>query len=373
MELFFDLVYVFAFTQLSEHLYEHRNLVGGLQTAVLFLALWWAWDHTAWATGLIDPERPPVVALLAVLMAISLVLSATITTAFEERGSGFAIAYVALQVLRIGFMIWAFGPATRMGRNYRQMLVWALIAGVAWIAGGLVHGADTRLAIWAGAVALDYGVPLLGFRLPRVAPIPVEEWTIASAHLAERCEQVLMVAFGETMLRIGEAYAVHRGTVTVDAALVVGFILIIALWSIYFLHHAVTSPAAPIARSGRDAARVGQSVYTYAHAVMVGAVIVVADAIHLAVEAPGLTPTVGFSIICLGGPAMYLLGIAMSKLWLGHGRGWPPLVGAAALLILGIPAAFGTRLTELIAAMIVASVLSLVAARDSRPAPAVPV
>jgi low temperature requirement protein LtrA len=364
MELFFDLVYVFAFTQLSDNLYDHPTLIGGLQTAVLFLALWWAWDHTAWATGLIDPERPPVVALLAVLMAISLVMSATILTAFEDRGEGFAIAYVSLQLLRAGFMVWAFGWGTNMGRNYARMLAWAAIAGLVWIAGGLVEDPDVRLAIWVVAVALDYGVPLVGFRLPGVAPIPIDDWTVASEHLAERCQQVLMVAFGETMLRIGAAYAQRGDVAGVNAAFIVGFILIFALWTIYFLYHPKRH-AATIGALVGDAARIGQTVYTYAHAVMVGAVIVVADAIHLAVEAPGDSVSVDFSVLCLGGPALYLIGVAMAKLWPGHSRSWPPVVGAAGLLVVGIPAALGTRLTELIAATAVVVALSVVAARDS--------
>jgi low temperature requirement protein LtrA len=291
-------------------------------------------------------------------------MSATILTAFEDRGEGFAVAYVCLQALRAGFMVWAFGWESNMGRNYAQLLVWAWIAGALWIAGGLVHDPDTRLILWALAVALDYGVPLLGFRLPRVGPIAIDDWLFAGAHLAERCEQVLMIAFGETLLRIGEAYTQHRGTTGVDAAFIVGFILIITLWSIYFLHRAPHG-VVTVEDSEVNSARIGQSVYTYGHAVMVGAVIVIADAVHLAVAGPGQSVTVGFSIVCLGGPAAYLLGIAMTKHWLGHGRSGPPLVGTAALLVLGIPAAFGTRLTELIAATIVASALALVAGRDS--------
>jgi len=363
-ELFFDLVYVFAFTQVSQHLYGHPTLVGGLQTAVLFLALWWPWSQTAWATNWVDPERVPVVVLLSVLMVISLVMSAAIPEAFEERGLSFAVAYLCLQLLRGGFMVWAFGWSDAMGRNFAQQFAWVAIAGLAWVAGGLVHEANVRLAIWAGALVIEYGVPLLGFRLPGVEPIQIESWELAGAHLAERCQLVLMISFGETMLRIGEAFTEHRGGTEVDIAFVVGFILIFALWTMYFLHHAERS-IETIGSVGMDVARLGRAAFTYGHAVMVGADIVVAVAIHKAVEEPNASVSVSFAVLCLGGPALYLLGIAMSKRWLGHGRSWPPLVGAAALLVLGIPAAQGTRLTELIAATVVASVLSLVSARDA--------
>src|SRR5262245_56952842 len=105
MELFFDLVYVFAVTQLSHHLAEHLTLRGAVQTLILFLAVWWAWNYTAWATNWIDPDRRPVRALMIVLMGLSLVMSAAIPEAFGERAAAFAIAYVALQLVRSTFMV----------------------------------------------------------------------------------------------------------------------------------------------------------------------------------------------------------------------------------------------------------------------------
>ena len=112
MELFFDLVYVFAVTQLSQYLGAHLTARGAVQTLVLFLAVWWAWNYTAWATNWIDPERPLVALLMLVLMGISLVMSAAIPEAFGARGVTFAVAYVSIQLLRSGFMVAAFGAWT---------------------------------------------------------------------------------------------------------------------------------------------------------------------------------------------------------------------------------------------------------------------
>ena len=138
MELFFDLVYVFAFTQLSELLYEHLTWPAAGETAVIFVALWWAWNYTAWATGWVDPERAPVVLLLSVLMIASLVMATAILEAFDGRGETFAIAYVVMQLLRSGFMVWVFGLREPMGRNYAQLFVWSAISGAIWIIGGTV-------------------------------------------------------------------------------------------------------------------------------------------------------------------------------------------------------------------------------------------
>ncbi len=181
MELFFDLVYVFAITQLSDFLFAHQTARGALQALILFAAVWWAWNYTAWATNWIDPERAPVVALLVVLMAISLVMSAAIPEAFGERALPFATAYVSLQVARSAFMVWAFGRGERMRRNYAQLLAWSAIAGALWIVGALAHG-DGRIVVWLAALAVDLGAPAVGFRLPGADPTPMEDWTLAGSH-----------------------------------------------------------------------------------------------------------------------------------------------------------------------------------------------
>ena len=252
MELFFDLVYVFAFTQLSELLYEHLTWQGGAETAVIFVALWWAWNYTAWATGWIDPERAPVVLCSPLLMVASLVMATAILEAFGARGETFAIAYVAMQLVRSGFMVWVFGLSDRMGRNYAQLLAWSAISGVIWIIGGAVDDPHTRLLLWAVAAAVDLAAPLHGFRLPGAGATPMSDWTVAGGHLAERCPLLLMIAFGESFLRIGESFAAHHGTVASDSAFIVGFILVFALWTIYFLHHA---ESVRDARAGRERTR----------------------------------------------------------------------------------------------------------------------
>ena len=101
--------------------------------------------------------------------------------------------------------------------------------------------------------------------------------------------------------------------------------LIFALWTMYFLHHAKRGAEA-LGRSSTTASA-GRSAFTYAHAVMVGAVIAVAVAIHVAIQIPDASASVAFTAICLGAPALYLVGIAMSKRWLGHGRAGRPCSG----------------------------------------------
>jgi low temperature requirement protein LtrA len=104
-ELFFDLVFVFAVTQLSHTLLGRFSPLGAVQVTLLFLAVWWVWVYTTWVTNWLNPELTPVRILLFLLMLGGLVLSTSIPTAFEGRGLWFAIAYAAMQVGRTLFWL----------------------------------------------------------------------------------------------------------------------------------------------------------------------------------------------------------------------------------------------------------------------------
>jgi low temperature requirement protein LtrA len=306
-ELLFDLVYVFAITQLSHLLLEHLTARGALETAVLLAAVWWAWNYTAWATNWIDPDQPLVRALMLGLMLLSLIMSAAIPEAFRGRGIEFAAAYVGMGVLRGGFMVYAL-RRSRMGRNYAQLTAWTAIAGAAWIGGALVDG-DGRLALWLLALALDYAAPLHGFRLPGAGRTPTSDWTLAGGHLAERGRLVILIALGESLLAVGKTFADLETRAVVFAAFVVGFLMSVSLWSVYFIRGADEGARALAAAA--DPTRVARSGYAYAHGIMVGGIIVAAVGIDLAIAHPtGWTRTATAATI-LGGPGLYLAGSAL--------------------------------------------------------------
>jgi low temperature requirement protein LtrA len=367
VELFFDLVYVFAITQLSDYLFEHLTVRGALQTLVLFTAVWWAWNYTAWATNWIDPERPRVVLLLVVLMAISLVMSAAIPRAFGSRGFPFAAAYVAIQLIRSGFMVFAFGSGETMRRNYAQLLAWSAIAGVGWILGS-VAGGDARLVVWIVAIVLDLGAPLHGFTLPGLGSTPIEEWTLAGSHLAERCQLVLLIALGESVLRVGATFAQQQGSASVDLSFLAGFVATASLWAAYFLGHAERG-ARVISNSAADAARVGRAAYAYAHAIMVAGVIVLAVAVRLTIEDPSAPASAAVTATLLGGPAIYLAGLVLFKRSVGRGKLGPPLLAIAALALLVLLALFADRLVLACAVAAVLAALAVSAGRAAGEAP----
>jgi low temperature requirement protein LtrA len=362
VELFFDLVYVFAVTQLSQNLLHDLTARGALETLVLFLAVWWAWNYTAWATNWIDPERPAVRVLMLTLMLISLVMSAKIPRAFGDEAVGFASAYVAIQVVRSGFMVFAL-RGQRMARNYAQLLAWSCIAGVAWIVGAFLHG-DGRLLTWILALALDYGAPLHGFALPGLGRTPTRAWTLAGGHLAERNRLVVLIALGESILALGKSFSELHASPSLVTAFVAGFVLIASLWWIYFVRYA-DEAALAISRSV-DPTRMARAGYAYAHAIMVAGVIVVAVAIERTMLHPHGDTSAATAAVILGGPALYLAGNALFNFALTGETPRSRLVGIVLLAALVPLATVVEPLVLSIAATVVVLALALATTtRDS--------
>src|ERR1700745_741723 len=133
-ELFFDLVFVFAITQLSHMLLGRFNALGAVQVTLLFLAVWWVWVYTTWVTNWLDPEQTPVRILLFLLMLGGLVLSTSIPTAFEGGGLWFATAHAAMQVGRTAFWLLATPRDRTLARhNAIRILIWLCCSAVFWI------------------------------------------------------------------------------------------------------------------------------------------------------------------------------------------------------------------------------------------------
>ncbi len=166
LELFYDLVFVFAITQISHLLLAHLTWEGVGESLVVLLAVWWSWNYTTWVTNELDPESLVVRLVLIALMLASLVMAIAIPGAFGDRALLFAGAYVAIQVGRHAFLTFvAAGPGSVERERAGRILTWFVAAGVLWIAGALADG-SARTALWLAALAVDYGAPLVTFWSP---------------------------------------------------------------------------------------------------------------------------------------------------------------------------------------------------------------
>src|ERR671914_636157 len=165
VELFFDLVYVFAITQLS-HLILGDLSVGGVARAIfLLLVVWWAWICTTWMVNWFDPASPAVRAVLTGVMLASLLMAAALPEALGEHGVLFAASYVALQVGRNAAAASLLAREHRLRDVFERLVVWSALTGVLWLAGAALDG-DQRLLLWIPALGLDLAAPVAGYWLP---------------------------------------------------------------------------------------------------------------------------------------------------------------------------------------------------------------
>ncbi|HEY0200526.1 MAG TPA: low temperature requirement protein A, partial [Burkholderiaceae bacterium] len=330
-ELFFDLVYVFAVTQLSHQLLHHLTPLGVLETLILWFAVWLGWQYTCWVTNWFDPETPRIRGVIFVTMLLGLFLAGSIPLAFGERGLVFAAVYVAIQVGRTAFIVWELPPGHPLAPNYRRMLCWLLIAAVFWIAGGLAEH-EWRIALWLVAAACEYISPMFGFALPGMGRSDTREWTIEGGHLAERCQLFVIVALGEALLATGASLAdAPAWTATVLLALLATFMGTLAMWWLYFGTSSKDATAA-ITHSS-DPGRIGAN-FHYAHAILVAGIIATAVGNDLVLAHPHGALGTAYVAVLVAGPAIYLLGSAIYKKVVYGAVPMPHAVGVLALAAL---------------------------------------
>lgn len=351
LELFFDLVFVFAITQLSHSLGAHLDVEGAFETLFLLLVVWWAWNYTTWMTNWFDPESLAVRGLLIALALASLLMAIAIPEAFEERGLLFAAAYAGLQITRNLFAARVLTTGTTFHLAMTHLVWWSVAAGAFWIAGGLLDD-SARIALWLVALALDYAGPYARYWTPWGGRVPSTDWQLESAHFAERFQLFVIVALGESIVVTGVTASgldidLGRGT-----AIAVIFLETAALWWLYFnLAAAMAQRRLDLAT---DRARLARDAYTYLHIPMIAGVIVAAVAAERVIAHPGEGLSAAELATVAGGPALYLLGLVGFRLRMAASLSGKRL-GAA--LAIGAAGAIGAALPALATAGLVLAIL----------------
>jgi low temperature requirement protein LtrA len=346
IELFFDLVYVLAITQLTQYLLEHLSLRGAAETLLLLLVVWAAWNYTSWVTNYFDPGTRPVQLMLLAVMLASLIMSASVPQAFGDRGLAFAAALVVIQVGRTTFAVVVLGREHHLFPVFERALVWWSLTGLLWLAGGLLGG-DLRLALWAVAVVVEYGAVWRGFPVLGLGHAATTDYTIAGGHMAERCQQFVILALGESIVITGANLGQRPNSAATVGAFVVAFVGSVALWWIYFDRAAEAGRR--VIAAATDPGRLGVSAYTYFHIPMVAGIIVAAGADELVIAHRTEEATLASTALILGGPALYLAGSAIFKMALWQEVPWSRPVAILALGAL-IPLALVSSALVLLAA-----------------------
>jgi low temperature requirement protein LtrA len=359
-ELFFDLVFVFAVTQVSHTLLGRFTPLGALQTTLLFLAVWWVWVYTSWITNWLNPETTPVRILLFLLMLGGLVLSTSIPKAFESRGLWFAIAYAAMQVGKTVFL-WVSTPPARTGArmNAVRITAWLSLSAIFWIAGGFAEG-HSRLVLWAVALAIEYISPAARFWIPKYGASQVSDWVVEGGHMAERCAGFIIIALGESIVVTGATFADLTWTLETVSAFASALIGAIAMWWIYF-HKGAEAGSEQISRSS-EPGRLARLAYTYLHMPIVAGIILSAVADELVLTHPAEHSDPRTVLSAIGGPLLFLIGTILFKHTF---RGFLQLSHGVGIIALAVLAWFASTLSPLMLSILTSATLIMVAAWES--------
>ena len=359
-ELFFDLVFVYAVTQISHALLADFTLLGVLHVTLLFLAVWWVWVYTSWITNWLDPEKTPVRLLLFALTLGGLVLSTSIPSAFDGRGLWFAIAYAAMQVGKTVFL-WVCTPPSRdLARmNAIRITSWLAVSAIFWIAGGLMQG-QSRLVLWAMALAIEYVSPVVRFWIPRYGASSIADWVVEGGHMAERCAGFIIIALGESIVVTGATFADLTWTSENVVAFVAAFVGSLAMWWIYF-HKGAEAGSEEISRSS-EPGRLARLAYTYLHMPIVAGIIVTAVADELVLKHPAGHSDLKTVLSAIGGPLLFLFGTILFK----HSfRGFLQLSHGAGIVALCLLAWFAGDLSPLMLSIVTSAIMIVVAVWES--------
>lgn len=357
LELFFDLVYVFAIGQLSHQLLAHPTWTGAAQTLVLYLAVYAAWAYTTWAVTLVPAEDPRTRRMLLTVMLLGLFMNAAIPRAFGDAGWVFVVTFL---LIHLGRTVWLLrvGLARRDQEHWRRVLVWFAAAAPFWVTGAAVDG-GARLEWWAAATLIELvgtwtAHPLPGRRLDS------RQIGFAGGHLLERGRLFMIIAFGEAVMTTGTALTTapyEPMTLLTSGVALTGTI---ALFWLFF------SRSEHIVRhyeQTEDPIRAGRS-GVYSLMASVAGMIAAAAGDERVIAHPahaGITTT----LLLFGGPALYI----GAQTW--HGRTLfdeLPTARLTALSALIVGCAATTAAPACLAAVIAAAiVVALAAFEDRRP------
>jgi len=297
LELFFDLVFVYAFTQVTQ-LMTHDLTWGGMGHGLLVLAaLWWAWTGFAWLTNILEPEEGLVRAGVFGAMIAMLVAAIAVPGAFGADAILFGIAFLLVRLLNLGLD----AVAGRHDPGLRLALVRfappAALAPVLILLAGFFDG-PAQVALWILALAILY----LGAMIGRGAG-----WRVEPAHFAERHGLIVIIALGESIVSIGVGSRAESLTPGVVTAAVLGMVVLCALWWTYFDVIAVLSRQELSEATGAARARLARDYYTYLHFPMISGIVLFALGLRITIDQVGEPLATIPAVALCGGLSLYFL------------------------------------------------------------------
>jgi len=351
LELFFDLVFVFAFTQVTSLLVDDPTWGGVLRGMLVLAALWWAWSGYAWLTSTLDVDEGGVRLAMLASMGAMLFVALAVPGAFGDDAVLFGVVYLLVRVLHLILYAIVSRDDPDLRTALLRIVPTELFGASLLVLAGFLEG-DERIGVWVVALAIDYCGP---------AVRGLSGWRIAPEHFAERHGLIILIVLGESIIAIGAGAGLELVPgVMVAAAL--GMVVVSALWWLYFDVAAIFARSRLMQASGVEQARIALHSYSYLHLPMIAGIVLFAlgleEALHDVAEALDTVPAVA---LC-GGASLYLLG-HVASLFQTTGRVFRRRTVGALVLLALIPAA--VAIPALAALALVSTVCSLVVAYEA--------
>jgi low temperature requirement protein LtrA len=344
LELFFDLVFVFAITQVTGYVSSDPTWTRLVEGLAILAVLWWAWESYAWLENTAASDEGAMRIVLLSAMGAMLIASLAVPHAFGGDGLIFGIAYFVVRALQIAAYV-------LISRNdpVLRAVVWRLAstfmpAAVLLVAAGALDGTPRALC-WIAALAIDYG---------GLAVRGVEGWRVEPGHFAERHGLIVIIALGESIVALGVGASGIDLTVGVITGALFGIAVTAAMWWAYFDVVAIVAERRLRGASLHDMVRMARDSYTYLHLPMITGVIVFAIGVKKTLGGVDEHLHAVPAVALCGGVALYLLALSTFKRRNVGTFNVPRLVAASALaalapLAIAIPALLSLALVALVA------------------------
>jgi low temperature requirement protein LtrA len=323
IELFFDLVFVFAITQLTSFLAGEPTVLGLGRAVLIFGNLWWIYGGYAWLTNAVPPREPALRLLLLLGMGGFLVVALAIPTAFDAGGVAFGTGYVLVTLVHSGVFLLSSQESAM--RAMRRLGPANAITAALLLLAGFTQG-PLQWALWTVTFGLHWISPFF---------TAVSGFPIRAAHFVERHGLIVLIALGESIVAVGIGMAGHRFRADRIVTAVLGLALAAALWWLYFDGEDERAERVLDAAVGDRATWLALYGFGYAFLPVLGGIIVFAAGVKNAVVQSGGPVTASTAWLLAGGVATYLVGLALFRQLLGIG----PIGARAALAAAVLPSA----------------------------------
>jgi low temperature requirement protein LtrA len=306
LELFFDLVFVFAFTQVTALMAKDLTGTGMLRGIALLLVVWWAWAGYSWLTNAVpvdDDVRSRIVVFAA--MAAGLVMGLAIPKAFSSDGVLFGFAYLTVTLLFVLLYAVATRDNAEMNRAVIRLAPGVLAAPVLVAIAGFFDAGVVRAVLWTVALVVTLAAPFIS---------GTEGWHVRPKHFAERHGLIIIIALGESIVALGLAASDEKHTAAVVTASVIGMVVVSAMWWLYFDVVAIAAERRLAQVTGATRNALARDSYSYLHALMILGIVFLALGLKKSVLDLGEPLKVIPSVALFGGVALYLVGHILFRL-----------------------------------------------------------